>query len=66
LRYIKIEYYNRPKSRYIISVIFENYAYFVYNSMRIMHYNSKKDKNLKFSLLDIFENETLKEILEYF
>lgn len=34
--------------------------------MRIMHYNSKKDKNLKFSLLDIFENETLKEILEYF
>ncbi len=67
LRYIKIEYYNKSRSKYILASIINNFAGFVLNNMKIMHYTFKPDRSKKFSLLEIFtEKENLKQILEFF
>ena len=67
LRYIKIEFYNKPKSKYMITVIFKYFGQFVVNNLKVMHYNLYPNKKNKFSLLEIFtENENLKSILGFF
>ena len=67
LRYIKIEYYNKTKSLYIITTIIKYFSTYVLNNMKLLHYTLNPSSNKKFSLLEIFtENESLKSILNYF
>ena len=67
LRYIKIMYFNEPRNKYIITVIFRYFSEFVINNMKMIHYTIKKQEPTRFSLLEIFtEKEILHQILDYF